>query len=315
MNTTLIVDGTNNFLRNYTVVPSLDSNGQPIGGVVGFLKSLRHFIEISKPDRVIIVFDGEGGSTRRRKIFPEYKSGRKPPRLNREYQLDESKELQCKHYQSIRLRMYLENLPVSLVEIKDIEADDAIACLNDYFSDDRKVIASNDQDFCQLLNEQTIIYKPTKKVFYTTKHCIEDFGVHPINMALARAIIGDKSDSIPGIKQVGWKTLIKLFPDFALCEKLDIDHLLAICKQNDNVRYSVFLEQERLLRDNYKIMRLDEPLISAFSMSAIKSSIKDQPGMNSTSLKVKLRQDGINDITPSFFQTFSILSHRGKQNT
>ena len=84
----LIVDSTNLFIRNYSAVPSMNEDGQYTGGVVGFLKSLALAVRSFKPTRVILVFDGKGGSQRRRKLFPQYKENRKPPiRLNRSYDM------------------------------------------------------------------------------------------------------------------------------------------------------------------------------------------------------------------------------------
>src|SRR3990167_3212052 len=84
----LIVDGTNQYLRHYTVVPTLDRNGNPNGGVTGTLGSLGYFLKICQPDRVIIVWDGAGGSKKRRAINENYKLGRKPARLNRNFDFE-----------------------------------------------------------------------------------------------------------------------------------------------------------------------------------------------------------------------------------
>jgi 5'-3' exonuclease len=74
----LIIDGLNLFLRNFSVNGMLNDNGIPIGGVMGFLKSLALSIREVNPTRVVVAFDGKGGSTRRRKILPSYKNNRKP---------------------------------------------------------------------------------------------------------------------------------------------------------------------------------------------------------------------------------------------
>ena len=65
----LIVDGLNTFIRSFAVNPALNEDGLHIGGMVGFMKSVRYSCDILKPSRCIIVFDGKGGSKRRRKIF------------------------------------------------------------------------------------------------------------------------------------------------------------------------------------------------------------------------------------------------------
>ena len=80
----LLIDGLNTFIRVFTAIPTTNEDGIHIGGIVGFLRSLAYTINMVRPTRTIIVFDGKGGSNRRRKIFPEYKAGRKMSlRLNR----------------------------------------------------------------------------------------------------------------------------------------------------------------------------------------------------------------------------------------
>ena len=74
----LIVDGLNLYLRVFAVNGALNDNGVPVGGLAGFLRSLAYAIREVNPTRVIIVYDGAGGSQRRRKIHSDYKSQRKP---------------------------------------------------------------------------------------------------------------------------------------------------------------------------------------------------------------------------------------------
>ena len=80
----MLIDGMNLFIRVFSAIPTTNEDGIHIGGIVGFLRSLAFNINMIRPTRTIIVFDGKGGSNRRRKIFPEYKMGRKMSyRLNR----------------------------------------------------------------------------------------------------------------------------------------------------------------------------------------------------------------------------------------
>ena len=80
----LLIDGLNTFIRVFSAIPTTNEDGIHSGGIVGFLRSIGYTINMVRPTRTIIVFDGKGGSNRRRKIFPEYKMGRKMSvRLNR----------------------------------------------------------------------------------------------------------------------------------------------------------------------------------------------------------------------------------------
>ena len=73
----LIIDGLNTFIRVFSVIPTTNDDGIHIGGIVGFLKSVGYAIKMLGPTRTIIVFDGKGGSNRRRKLYPEYKAKRR----------------------------------------------------------------------------------------------------------------------------------------------------------------------------------------------------------------------------------------------
>ena len=89
----LLIDGMNTFMRVWTMYPTTNDNGEHIGGFTGFLKSIGHAIRLLKPTRCIIVFDGKGGSQRRRKIFPDYKMKKNVRfRVNRAMSLDMDRE-------------------------------------------------------------------------------------------------------------------------------------------------------------------------------------------------------------------------------
>ena len=82
----LVIDGLNTFIRVFSVIPTTNDDGIHVGGIVGFLKSIGYIINMIRPTRTIVVFDGKGGSSRRRKIYPEYKAKRKTKyRVNRSY--------------------------------------------------------------------------------------------------------------------------------------------------------------------------------------------------------------------------------------
>ena len=90
----LIIDAMNTFIRNYVMNPSISSDGSPIGGTKGFLMTVQKLTREINPNKVIVVWDGSGGSAKRRTLAKEYKDGRKPLRLNRAYKgMDALEEL------------------------------------------------------------------------------------------------------------------------------------------------------------------------------------------------------------------------------
>ena len=154
-NRILIVDALNMYFRSYIVDPRLSSNGQPIGGVKGFLKILQKLVRETKPDQVVIAWDGPGGSRKRKTINNNYKEGRKPLRLNRDIKhLTENEELENKVWQQTRLIEYINSLPIIQLMLEAVEADDIISMVvgSPKYKGWQKVIVSSDKDFLQLLD-------------------------------------------------------------------------------------------------------------------------------------------------------------------
>jgi DNA polymerase-1 len=268
----LVIDGLNTFIRVFSVIPTLNDDGIHIGGIVGFLKSVGYAIKMLRPTRCIIVFDGKGGSTRRRKVYSEYKNRRKTKiRLNR---VNEYSSVEDEH-QSMLLQLkrgveYLENLPLTLLSIDNIEADDTIAYITEQVLPKNKVvIMSTDKDFIQLVSERVSVWSPTKKKIYTPDKVYEDFGVNARNLTLARIIDGDKSDNISGIKGYGMKTILKKI--HILSENKIINYETFIQFLDDN---ELDLDKDVLLR-NYYLMQLHEVDISSSAKLKIQNRVNE----------------------------------------
>ena len=118
----LLVDGLNTFIRSFAVNPSSNDDGIHIGGMTGFLQSIGYAIRNIRPTRVIICFDGKGGSQRRRKLFPDYKANRRvKTRLTRMSSYGNVNDEQIAMGQQIRrLTQYLEVLPVTVLATENI---------------------------------------------------------------------------------------------------------------------------------------------------------------------------------------------------
>mgnify|MGYP000046398068 CR=1 FL=1 len=266
----LIIDGANMFIRNYVMSPQLDSNGKPIGGLVGFMRSLQKEIRRTNPDRVAIAWEGPGGSQSRKDKNKNYKAGRKPPKLNREYEFASTEEeTDNKYEQMLRLTEYLENLPVFQLMLENVEADDIIAwlCHCHEYSSWQKVIISSDKDFLQLVSDTTIVWSPTKKKIYNTESLKEEFGIESKNILLYRTLDGDDSDEIPGIKGLGIKTLLKRIPEFTGDVKLSMDDLFRLCEEKQVEKkpiklYNDILSARPQLEMNERLMQLYDPEIS-----------------------------------------------------
>jgi DNA polymerase-1 len=268
----LLVDGLNTFIRCWSANPMMNEDGLHTGGVAGFLKSVGYAIKTFNPTRCVIIFDGDGGSAKRRKIYPEYKMHRKTSvRLNRTYEELSNMESEeaNKTKQLVRLSEYLQRLPMNILIADGIEADDSIAyCAVEYFKDSKEIIImSSDKDFLQLSTERVKIWSPSKKKVYNPARVLEDYGIHPNNFALFRAMIGDDSDNIDGIKGAGVKTVVKYFPfmsEEAIKTPEDVVNY-AKASQGKYKIYDKVVEAAAILDRNFKLMQLRETIASTHS--------------------------------------------------
>jgi len=321
----LIVDGLNIYMRNYTANPSISTNGDPIGGCKGFLASLQKIARFTEPDKIVVVWDGEGGSVRKRKLVKGYKGGRKPVRLNRlvRDQLTEEQQMVNRSWQYERTVDYLNSMPVHQIRIDGCEADDVISYVNKMpqFEDWLKVIVSTDKDFYQCVEEdsgvnKTIVYRPREKgkiELVRQKDLLDDYGIHPINFVLVRALEGDKSDNLPGVPGVGIKSAAKRFPFLAEGNEYMLQDIFEACEKNlGKIKmYDKILEEKDLLLTNYNMMQLSSPNIPVQSLPVIRAAINEMDmSFNKTEVVTMMIKDGFGagnwDFLYSLLKRFSV---------
>ena len=300
----LIIDALNMYLRAYIVDPSLSQHGQPIGGLKGSLKILQKLVRTTKPDNIIIAWDGPDGSRKRKTMDKNYKQGRKPIRLNRAFHnLTDDEEIQNKIWQQSRLIEYLNDMPIIQTMIEQVEADDVISyvCNLSHYDGWQKIIVSNDKDFMQLCDDQTVLWRPTKDELLNTNRIVEQTGVHPTNMALARAIIGDSSDNLPGVKGVGFGTVAKRLEFLSEETTHTIDDVIEHCeKQLETSKLKVYnniIDNKELIEHNYKMMQLYAPQMSVQSKLFVKDSIENFDfSFNKTGILKMMIEDGFGEL-------------------
>ena len=255
----LLIDSMNTFLRSFAMIPAINPQGNHVGGLVGFLKSLGYVIKLIRPTRVILVFDGQGNITNRRNTYAEYKANRQIKRItNFKVFSTLEEESDSISTQMLRLLDYLKCLPVNISIIDKIEADDTIAYLSQKLKDDI-IIYSADQDFLQLVNKRITVYSPIKKKFYRPNDVYEQYGIHPHNFITMKCLMGDKSDNLPGVKGLGPKKLMKYFPEIAGEKRFTLQE--AYQKATDKVEEHGIYGNVHLFKSqleiNYELMSLD----------------------------------------------------------
>lgn len=318
----LLVDGTNLFLRTFSAVPTLNINGEHIGGWVGFLRSLSSVVTLWKPTRCIVVFDGQGGSTRRKSIDSNYKQNRSmKSNVKRadwvEGQVDEGESLVN---QMVRLVEYLRYLPVDVLVIDNVEADDVIAYLAmQYFTDSKVTISSNDRDFLQLVSERVNVWFPFQKKMYTPQLILEEFHTSATNFILRKCILGDTGDNVSGVKGVGPKFVEKNLTMLREDTDHSITDLIEYCKENQDkaTGYKKIVESEDTIRRGYRLMQLADVDVAAHILLDIRANIDiEGDRMDKIKIRTMMITDKAIDAIPNFeswVSTFDGLNRfRGK---
>ena len=248
------------------------------GGLYSFLTTIRKLIKDYKINKVVLVWDGEGGGTFRHQIDFAYKANRKNKKWNQkiemnEYELRKEKEKEESILkQRKRIQAYAEELFLRQIEVDDIEGDDLIAayCV-DYNNKEEIFLYTNDRDFSQLLDLNITILFANIEQPITSINYFYHFGYHFSNALLMKIIGGDTADNIQGIKGIKEAVLLQHFPELKfkhltvreICHKADelnkerIKNKLKPLKVFENLLNGI----ERL-KMNYELVNLRKPFLN-----------------------------------------------------
>jgi 5'-3' exonuclease len=271
-----------------------------------------------KPTSVYVVFDGTGSSVNRKNLLPEYKSGRNLVRITNWDSFDSLEdEHDSKIDQIVRLIHYLKCLPVKILSLDKVEADDIIAYLSNILPskhDSQVFIVSNDKDFVQLVDDKVILYRPGDKEYYTKKMVKEKFGVLAENFILYKTLLGDQSDKVAGVKGLGEKGLLKKFPELAerILTFQDIIEISA-AKHKEHVVYSRIVFDMERLENNFRIMDLGNPLVDDLEKKYLEDVVEEPtPVLNTPDFLLLYNEDGIGHMikNPEFTinDTYKVLN-------
>jgi len=309
----LIVDAMNLFVRSYSAYPTMSAHGYQMGGCIGFLKTLRRVVFESQPKAVYICWEG-GGSTKRRRLYSEYKMNRKPEKLNRFYEDDIPDNEDNKRYQIEALLHMTRCVPVCQLYVSDCEGDDLVAylCRGPMRAED-KIIVSSDKDLYQLLDDQTKVYSLHKKTFVTKETVMEEFRVQAKHFALAKALCGDAGDNVPGIKGVGFKTVAKLFPFLGIDEDVLLQQVIDYAHTHieESPKFQRIVEQEDDVKRNWRLVYLDGSMLSPTQQQQIDHRIQNfVPKADRMGLMKQLAKEGIGDFdVEDFFYAFHCIDN------
>jgi DNA polymerase-1 len=274
----LLVDALNLFTRHFVANPAMSEHGHHVGGIVGFLNGIRLINERFSPSKIFVIWES-GGSPRRRALLPDYKSKRRPQRLNRYYDDEIPDTVQGRDNQISVIVEILKNTPICQMYVPECEADDVIGYMSRYcFSEDKKIILSSDKDFYQLLSEDVVIYSPTKKKVVTHLDLIKEYRISAENFCLAKSMCGDSADNIPGVKGAGFKTIAKRFPKMICDDTVTIDEIIDISKKFSSEKrspkvYSEIIKEKDTIRRNWDLIYLDAKNLSYSQVKRISDTL------------------------------------------
>ena len=242
----ILVDGSSYLFRAFHALPPLvSSKGQPTGAVKGVINMIRSLMKNYEDSNIAIVFDAKG-KTFRSKIYTEYKANRPP-------MPDELRS------QIQPIHQIIEAMGLPLLIISDVEADDVIGTLSEQATEAgiSTLISTGDKDLAQLVNDKVTLINTMTNELLDSESVVTKFGVAPDRIIDYLALMGDKSDNIPGVPSVGPKTAVKWLQEYGSMEGV-IENAEAVGgKVGEKLRDNI-----DLLRLSYELatIKMDVPL-------------------------------------------------------
>lgn len=211
----VLVDGNNLLFRSYYATAYTgnimrNKEGFPTNGLYGFVNMINKIISEEKPEYMMVAFDI--GKTFRHEKYERYKDGRKETPEDLKLQFPVAKKI-------------LTTMGIKYLECAGYEADDIIGTVSLWCEKDPEyeaLIVSSDKDLLQLISDETVVklLKSKDYIIMDKKIFKETYGFDPINMIDLKALMGDSSDNIPGVKGIGEKGAIKLISEYNTIDNL-----------------------------------------------------------------------------------------------
>ena len=242
--------------------------GVPTAGIYGFARELVRILEQEKPEYLAVAFDV--GKTFRDEIFPEYKGTREKMPDDLRPQID-------------RIRQMVDAFNIPRLEMEGFEADDVLGSVAKIAAEQGLgvKIVTGDRDLLQLVNERTAVYLAgDDQTYITDADVIKKLGVRADQVVDYKAIVGDTSDNIPGVKGVGEKTAISLLEKFGT-----LDAIYANLDQVENRWKGKFEASKESAYMSYKLalirtdlnikLDLEHAKVQAFDGTALEEFFKE----------------------------------------
>ena len=258
----ILVDGSSYLYRAYHALPPLTtSKNQPTGAIKGVISMIKRVL-IDHPDSPLaVVFDAKG-KTFRHDIYPEYKANRPPMPEDLVQQIEP-------------IHRIISLMGIKLIMIPGVEADDVIGTLAEQARQKKlnTVISTGDKDMTQLVCDNVSVVNTMSGELLDENGVMNKFGVGPELITDYLALIGDKSDNVPGVDKVGPKTAVKWLNEYKNIEGIKKNAESIGGKVGENLRSSI--ETLDLAHELVKI-KTDVPLEITIEDLAVSESDAEQ---------------------------------------
>ena len=264
----LLVDGSNLLHRavNTPLAAQRNSGGKCVGGVRGAIQSLGALCKAHKLQEGVVIAWDLGSSSFRKEIYPDYKGSSS----HGEFYFCDDSEKETYFWSRDFLHRKLLPLTGSLsIQIQCVEADDIIAWCVRRLEDADLTIVSTDEDYFQLVDDTVSVYNPIKKVTITKESLIDEWNLlesyYKKQVVMIKAITGDQSDNIPGIKGLGFSRAHEIVNAIMTGGELELDQSKSFIK--------TFLKEKKNFEKYCKVINLNVDLPKEYN-DKIESAIK-----------------------------------------
>lgn len=281
-----------------------NSKGEPTAGIYGFARELFRVLEQEKPEYLAVAFDV--GKTFRDEIFPEYKGTREKMPDDLRPQIE-------------RIREMVDAFNIPRLEMEGFEADDVLGSAAKIAAEQGlgvKII-TGDRDLLQLVNERTSVYLAgDDQTYITDADVIKKLGVRADQVVDYKAIVGDASDNIPGVKGVGEKTAITLLEKFGTLDAIyaNLDQVenrwrgkLESSKESAYMSYNL----ARIHTDLKIDLDLEHAKVASFDPAALEEFFKEME-FKTLLAKVQAISGGVSSSAPSGIAVKSVKTKSGQ---
>ena len=224
----ILIDGSSYLYRAFHAMPSLtNSKGKPTGAVYGLINMLRKLLSTYEPSEIVVVFDAKG-KTFREDLYEKYKANRPPMPPELVQQIEP-------------IHAIIKAMGIPILMIEGVEADDVIGTLAKQAAKNKldTLISTGDKDLAQLVDQHITLVNTMTDTFLNPESVKEKFGIPPERIIDYLALVGDTSDNIPGVPQVGPKTAVKWLTEYNSLDNI-ITHADKISgKVGENLRASL----------------------------------------------------------------------------